>query len=734
MAAIATIAVAPSAYSQEPADSLGSTYGELDELIITAKKEVIKSDGAKLTYDMEQDDSSKGQSLLEALRKIPMVSVDGQDNVYIKGSSNFKIYVNGKEDPMLSANYKQVFKSMPAETVSKIEVITEPGAKYDAEGTGGILNLVTERKQSKDGYTGSIDLSTGSRQTAAALYGRVKYNKVTADANLTYANNTWQKQHSLAKQDVYNSASDTDYHQQITNDQRSGFDYVGANLNLSWEPSERDLFTVGADMNWVGADVDRFNISNEMFSRSGELTWKTSQQLSGSMHNAGASGNGSYRRLFDDEGQSLTAAYRFNYGRTVLDIDYLNTVESGDYFLFPYETNLNGNYQREHTATLDYVKPFTDSKHKLEAGAKGIFRRNSAETAHAVGEKPDELLPVADEDGTTRQVQDIYAAYLSYSGNYGKVAVTAGLRYEHTYMGLDFPAGNFQNFRRHLNDLTPNAAVTYMFGPATNLRLAYQMRINRPGVSQMNPTVFQLTQTMAKVGNPDLESERYNSVSLTYSNWGQKFGFNVSLSYGQADNSIESFNYYEGPVEYQSYANIGRFRRTELEAFLNWNITSAMTMSVNGGVNYVDLNAHSRGMHNSGWKGNYGANWSYRGPASIKYSVYGGQSFGNVNLQGSDKGWYYYGLAISKSFLKEDALTVSVNASNFFTKYSRYKSVSRYDTYTTYGLWQNRNWQLSASISWKFGKLQDRVKTTDANIMNNDTKQTSGGKGGGIGL
>ena len=140
IAAVAAASLAsPVLMAQEVQDTVPASYDDLDELVIVAKKDVVKSDGATLTYDMSRDASSKGQTLLDALRKVPMVTVDGQDNVYIKGSSNFKVYTNGKDDPMLTANYKTVFKSMPAEAVTKIEVITEPGAKYDAEGTGCLL-------------------------------------------------------------------------------------------------------------------------------------------------------------------------------------------------------------------------------------------------------------------------------------------------------------------------------------------------------------------------------------------------------------------------------------------------------------------------------------------------------------------------------------------------------------------------------------------------------------------
>ena len=118
----------------------------LSEVTVVATKDLISSDGAKLTYDVERDPSSGTNTVMEMLRKVPMVTVDGEDNIKVKGDSNFKIYINGKPDPMLSGDPKNILKSMPASSIKKIEVITDPGAKYEAEGTAGILNIITDKK------------------------------------------------------------------------------------------------------------------------------------------------------------------------------------------------------------------------------------------------------------------------------------------------------------------------------------------------------------------------------------------------------------------------------------------------------------------------------------------------------------------------------------------------------------------------------------------------------------
>ena len=122
---------------------MGSAANELQQVVVTAQKPLVKADIDKITYNIEDDPDSKSNTVLEMLRKVPLVTVDGEDNIKVNGKSSFKVYVNGKPNKMMSDNPTEVLKSLPANSVKNIEVITNPGPKYDAEGVGGILNIVT---------------------------------------------------------------------------------------------------------------------------------------------------------------------------------------------------------------------------------------------------------------------------------------------------------------------------------------------------------------------------------------------------------------------------------------------------------------------------------------------------------------------------------------------------------------------------------------------------------------
>ena len=716
---------------EEP-DTLSAQYENLDELVVSVKKEVVKSDGSKLTYDLEQEPSTKGSTLLDVLRKVPMVSVDGEDKIYIKGSNNFKVYLNGKEDPMLSSNASTIFKSMPAESVAKIEVITEPGAKYDAEGVGGILNIVTERKQRKDGYTANASIGYSTQNTQGNIYGRVKYNKISADAMFSISDNGLQGIDNTSLQETVNQASDETYRQiNEIKQKNSHYTYYGGNFNLSWEPTDKDLFTVGGNVMWIDGKMKNFHIENQMWNRQGELMWNTLQKSDAEFGSLALGGNTSYRHIFNDKGRSLTAAYQFNYGKDLMDLNNEISVIKGDQTTMPYSEDYNAGYQREHTVTVDYEEPFSGETHKLETGAKGVFRRNTSNVYELAGETQEGMIETSTE-GAMHQQQDIYALYASYTGTFRPFNLTAGLRYEHTYMGMRMPREMALNFHTRFNDIVPNAAVTYMITTASNLRLAYQQRIMRPGIDMINPTEFKVAQTIVKCGNPDLKNEQYHNFSLTYNNFDNRtISGNITLGYSLSNNKIDQSIRVVDGIQYSSYANIGKSHQADLSGFLSWNINSKMSASVNASAQYVTLESKEIDLKRVCWGGGYGANFNYTGPWEVKYGLYGGQQFNPyVTLQSILKGYYYYGLSISKSFLKEKNLTVTLHGSNFLTKYHTYKSESVYDTYRITNRSKNRQWNVGISISYNIGKLSDRVKKTNANLENNDLNSKGDNKGG----
>ncbi len=704
----------------------GSSY-DLEDLVVVADKPIVQSDGAKLTYNLQEDPSTKGNTLLDALRKVPMDSVDGEDKIRINGQENFKIYVNGKEDPSLSANYKNIFKAMPADAIVKVEVITEPGAKYDAEGTAGILNLITITKNSTDGYSGSIQATLSKAQSGGSLYGRMKKGKLTMSANFDYANGRLVPQHSDNITTLENTLSSDAGRQVNSMKQRVGFDYIGGGLNLSYDLSDRDLITVNSNIYAVKGDLlkDKSTYSSIIYNADNSIRGEVFRRIDAQIANTGITAGTSWQHDFNGNGHKTILSYLFNYGYNKLEGNLFTEKSSGVSLADPYEKMLNKDFNNEHTIQLDYENPFGDGKHKLELGGKAVWRRNNTDSYNLNGDSGS-TAELTDKSDLT-QIQDIYAAYASYTGKFGNLSANAGVRYEHTRMGINFHYGDTPDFLNHLNDVVPNAGLTYSFSYTSNLRLAYQMRISRPSLSQVNPFKQTFTPNQVTMGNPNLSSEKSNKVSLTYTNFGSVFGGNIGIEYSSIDNSIAHTYTMIDDVLYESYGNMGHDRRIAIFGMCNWTIIPRMQFMVNARLTRQMFSAEE--MSNKGWNLNYGANWNYSLQSGFKFNLYGGQKTRSYNLTGYNDGYYYYGLGISKDFLKNDAMTVTLSANNFLQGHNTYRTVTDTKGIRTTGEYKNSNWNVGISLSWRFGSLKSDVKKTDKSI-NNDDKSSFGAKSG----
>lgn len=730
--------VAPLTAQTETADTLyTSGYEMLDELVIEAERPVMQTDGAKLTYNVEEDPAADSSNVLDILRKIPQVSVDGDGNIRLNGSNAFKLQINGMENPMLKQYSGQILQAMPAASIAKVEVITEPGAKEDAEGVAGIINIITERTRSKDGYGGKLNLQVGNRTLTPSLYAIAKKNKVTASANINYQwgflPQKFEQQTSATYLTPGNEGTLTSLIRQESKHQ-----YVGGNLNFSWEPNPDNLFTAGADLTYVTGNVGGLNGTSRMYAPDGNLLWSFTQTGGGRFRMMNVSANASYRHNFGHDGNSLILSYLFNFGKTTLGLDR-HYAEYTDYQpAYEYENQDSREFNRGHTAQIDYSNNFNSKHHQLDIGAKGIFRRNTALSDYLYGNLPDMIVVHPDESNNIVQPQNIYAGYASYTGSYGSFGVTAGVRNEHTLMGITDRKDSSRSFRNRLNDWVPNAALVWNKSNTTNLRLAYQMRISRPSIQQVNP--FQLTFSPYEMrqGNPDLSSERSHIISLKYTSFGRAVGGSAGLEYNLTDNAISGLTYlwqHDGiNTVVTTFANLGKTQNVAFTGFLNWGIIKNMNLSFNGRLAYNMLSAPTEGYRHKGWSGSIGASWNYSVANVYKFGAYGSWNSRSITIQGYSPGFFYYGISASRDFLANKSLTLSVSANNFLQKTMKFKSFSHtHDVIHNNVSRMLNTWNVGVSLSWNFGSATTQVKKTGVELNNDDINSSSNkGQGGAL--
>ena len=379
LALIAILTVQPlGARAQTRADSLraDSIYKsmELQGVEIVKQKSLVKSDIDKITYDIENDPDSKSNTVIEMLRKVPMVTVDGEDNIQVNGSSSFKIYVNNKPNQMMSNNPKEVLKSMPATSIKKIEVITNPGPKYDAEGVGGILNIITHG-QRIEGYTATFSGNVSNRSAGGSTYATVKSGKLMMSGRYSYNYYNSPRSYSGSSRktigDITDSSSDLESESTSKGHGHSQF----GSFEASYEIDTLRLLTASFDLYGGGSksDGDGTTIATSPLTQTQLYRYTTTNH---SKNNYGYINGGiDYQRSFSVPERLLTLSYKIENEpeQRESNTNYveMHAVEGWEDFLLRLKNQYNdgSEHMTEHTFQIDYTTPFAKI-HTLETGLK----------------------------------------------------------------------------------------------------------------------------------------------------------------------------------------------------------------------------------------------------------------------------------------------------------------------------------------------------------------------------
>lgn len=692
---------------------------------VVAQKPLVKAEIDKISYSIEDDPDSQTNTTLEMLKKVPLVTVDGEDNIQVNGSSNFKVHVNGKPNTLMSNNPKEVLRSLPANSVKSIEVITEPGAKYDAEGIGGILNIITTDTRMQ-GYNVTLGARGSNHGIGGYGYGTVQVGKFTVSGNYSYNYNTSPRSYFDSGREDFTSGENKYLSSGGSSKSNGNFQY--GNLEGSYEIDTLNLITFSANM-FGGKFKSNSDSYNRMLSAAEELSYKynTRNRSTNNFGNVGI--NFDYQHSFKRKGEYLTVSYKYNDSPdgNESSTEYLDIVD------VPFTLNNqyfdNDAHTAEHTGQIDYVNPINE-KHYVDAGMKYIYRQNASDSKYFLLQQDGSMQQDNILSDKFEQGQNILAAYADYQLKLKKFGVKAGVRYEHTFMDVAYDLRPEKNFSAGFDDVVPTANISYMINTTSSIRANYNMRINRPGIWYLNPFRDTSNPTSVSYGNPDLETEKAHILGMTFSSFSAKFSLNAGLNYTFTNNGIERYSFMNEGILENTYRNAGKKQTTRLSLWMNWNPGNTTRISINAAGSYSDFKSDLLNTHNSGFNGSLYGNIQQTIPWDLRLSMYGGGSTPYISLQGKGSSYYYYGLNLSRSFLKEKRLNVSVYASNFFNKYNTYSNETVTETFRSWS--NNKSYSLGygVSISWRFGELKTQVKKTARSINNDDVKAGEGSSGG----
>ena len=658
MTAVATVMMAQETNTKAN-DSI-TWSKDLDGVTVTRMRRLVKADADKLSYDVKNDEDAKASTVLDMLRKVPMVSVDGEDNITVNGSSSFKVYVDGKPNMMMSSAPSQVFKSMPASMVKSIEVVTNPGAKYDAEGGAGVLNIVMNKEmmtmmgggESLNGYNGTLRVQAGNRQLGGSAFVSGQQGKLSYSTNITYSKQTPGTTTTTMEREQTGAMSSTMISE---SESKMKMPFTMGNLTLGYELDAKS--SIG-----LTAGITSFNMNSDGL---------TKTTFGGGMYGTGfsygntndtkmrrTSFNGSldYQRFLNDaRTSSITLTYQLTYAPTKSEM------ESG----FDQSTTFPGmdltnryseNKERttDHIFQMDYTTPL-GTANTLNAGLKYSFRRATSDADYYLQGVYSDLM-----SSEYKYNNSILAGYAELVSRFGNFSSKAGLRYEQTWQDVSYQLGKGNDFSTHYGNLVPSASLSYSLNPATNIALTYNMRISRPGITYLNPYVDRSNPTMLSYGNPDLDTEKSHNIGLAFNSFSAKMMFSVNLRHSFTDNAIESYSFYDSNnLLNTTYDNTAKNHMTSLNAYVNWLVHKNTRLFLNGAVDYSDMRSKALDLQNHGWHANVMAGLQQTLPWDIKLSAYVITSTKSYNLQGWSSGFNMLTGTLSKSFF-DDKLTFSV--------------------------------------------------------------------------
>lgn len=718
---------------------------QLETVEVVAYKPLVKADIDKIAYSVEDDPEANTNTVIEMLKKVPMVTVDGQDNIRVNGNSSFKIYVNGKPNNMMTKNPKEVLKSMPASSIKKIEVITNPGPKYDAEGVGGILNIVTEGK-GPEGYNATFSGRANNSSYGGGLYATVKQGKLTMSVNYNASSNHSPKGYTYSDRSQIGTDGTVTSSTVADGYTKGHSQWQGGDVEASYEIDTLRLITGSFSLSKFTSKRDALNTAFSTMPATGQRLYGYRSPSHSKENWDDYSASLDYQRSFSVKDRLLTLSYRLESSPSTSDSRYLYTDREAadDWQTFidrMRDQRMDGDENTmEHTFQIDYTTPFA-KHHTWEAGVKYILRRNKSDNDRynlGTGDK-DETYD-SDNSSHYRHHNDILAAYTGYGFTLDKWSARLGLRYEHTLQKVEYLLGRGTNFHKNFDDLVPSARLGYKFSDATNLSLGYKMRINRPGIWYLNPYLDDRIPDAISQGNPNLDTEKSHAVDLQFSSYNSKLTYTLTGTYRFVNNSIESVdrlvndrdiaglpNPTGKDVIYSSYANIGHIQYAGLMAYANWTPITNTRITLNGSVGYSHM-SDGQSLRNHGWCTNIDASLQQTFAKTWIFNASYYVQTPQPTLQGKDARYQWYNFSLSKSFMDKRLTLTAYIINPFGKRYFCYRSETVADNFRTTASSSWCQLYYGVSVRFRIGKLKASVKHTERTVENNDVKQ--GGRGG----
>jgi iron complex outermembrane receptor protein len=696
-----------------------------EEIDVESEKGLVQFSADKKIFNVSESALNKGGTALDVLKKTPLVDVDLNDNVTLRGSQNVKILIDDK--PSRFASLKQV----PAESIERIELITNPPAKYEAEGVTGIINIVM-KKTDRLGFTGSLNGGGNYSEKVSGWGGmdiNLKKKKVTMFGN--FYSGTWNN--------VFSYKNNTEYFTEpssLINDgtgknhgywiwSQGGVEYelstgksVGFEASFGtgqWFNSDK---SVNNNLNSAGTLTSFFNQAND---RNG--MW---ENLTGSVY---------FNNKLNDQGREWTGDITFSRNRNEMKFSLLKqdydslSMPSNNTPLNQRDTTMIKNYNLN--VQSDYTHPLSKVS-KLETGYKGTFRVNDNNfDSDTIDYNVNGYVTNLDTKNHFKLNEYINAVYGMFSSSIGDFSYKLGVRVEQTNTKGELVTNN-QSFKQNYFDYFPSVNLSQKIGASNQLQLSYSRRVTRPNIWRLNPFVRKFNPRSIMVGNPELKPEYSDSYELSFMFTSNAISVTPLLFYRDNSNVITNYSFLmDSNITVSTFKNATGSKAYGLDLLLSSRALS--WLNLNGTFSFYNTKFDSDPLltdyaaeEGFSWKANIRSTFTIKNLFNIEaYYSYTGKK---VNLQGSEVPTSNFDLGISKSLFK-DAFTITLKASDIFntTEWGQNVTTSDYRSVHTND-WSSR--QVSLDLSFRFGNT-DEYYQKKKKVKQNSNEKTDQQDGNG---
>ncbi|HTH55101.1 MAG TPA: TonB-dependent receptor [Cyclobacteriaceae bacterium] len=717
---------------------------------VTAQKSLVEEKVDRLVYNAEADATAKGGDATDVLRRVPLLTVDLDGNVSLRGSSNLKVLINNKPSTITATSVSDALKQIPADQIKSVEVITSPSAKYDAEGSAGIINIIT-KKNTLEGLTLNINSSAGFRGSNLGLQGGYRKGKLGLTlggfgrANYNTPGSFTNNQQTYTHDPNDNSIAGTYTNIQSASTRQQNI-FGNYTLGLDYDINKSNSLTGSVRFGIRDGHSYQDNLSTLSYTNSAathnldSLTSATIKNIStlNTSHSVDASLN--YTHLFAKQNREFNLLTL--YSQSTGDNNVItNTISSSDPNAIIFLKNLNPTKNTEATLQADFQTPIGDNQ-LIEIGAKDIARQA---TSNGTYQQADASGVYQGYTGTLYRSnaldysQNITAGYASYSLTTArKYSLKAGARYENTTVSATTSQGPFST---SYGVLVPSVNISKRLDDGSMLKASYNRRIQRPSIQNLNPNLVVSNPKSTSSGDPRLSPEYTNNYELSYNKFIKSTTINFSAFMRNTDNAITQVRDTRGDTVHTTYRNIGIQDAYGFSIFANVNLSNKLSLSGGSEAYMMSLKNPATSPTDAPYAGS-NSGWVFNARMFGSYSIANGwglQFFGfyrgrQVTLQGYQGAFRVYSLSLQKEF-NEKRGSIGLGAENFATPSITIKSssVSPILNQQSANLINYLNFKIT--FNYRIGKLSmsNPSRKSGKSINNDDLKDSGGGDDGGMG-